>query len=200
MSVVHHINFAYNRNYNSYFNRHFKMRNQITFHQTSLNHYGQWQRGDSRGAEQLRAMSGKTTVVELGTGLDWFWTELRAYERSTKVFNPYGGAGINLVYFNPSVDTSLPGQIGSVENTFPTFLPETSDGRDRISQSADLTLSINFQAGTRYRLSDNLDLFLEGRWHFFASDFVDGLDPRGSQNKSNDWMFFLNFGFTYYLD
>lgn len=206
LSAVHHINFAYNRNYNRYFNRHFKMRNQITFHQTTLNHYGRWQRGEDgppgnpTPSQKLREMDGRATVIELGTGLDWFWREIRDYERTLKTFNPYAGVGVNLVYYNPRVRTSLPGNIGSVDNTFPTFLPETADGRDRISNSADLTLSLNFQAGTRYRITDEVDLFLEGRWHFFMSDFVDGLDPRGSQNKSNDWMFFLNVGFTVHLD
>ncbi len=200
ISVIHHLSFAYDRNFYRYFNRHFKLRNQLNIHYTELNHYGQWQRGPSFGAEQLRAMSGQTTVIELGTGLDWFWEELRSYERSVKVFNPYAGAGINLVYYNPSVSTSLPGEIGSVTNTFPTFLPENAGERSRISNESDITLSLNFHAGTRYRLNEIMDLFIEGRWHFYMSDFVDGLDPRGSQNESNDWMFMLNLGMTFYLD
>lgn len=198
VNILHFANFAYGRNSYKYFQKHFKIRNQFTVHQTNLNHYGRWVRNESESL--LESMSGKTTVFELGTGLEWNWKPIRDYERQTEVFQPYAGFGINLVYFNPSVETSLPGRIGSVTNTWHTFLPLPSGNRDRISNSSDFTAAINFQGGTRYRVNEDVDLFIEGRWHYFFSDFVDGLDPRNVNNKSNDWMFFLNLGFTYYFD
>ncbi len=193
VNISHYVNYAYTRNAHKYFNRHFKMRNSLIVHQTALDHYGRWQAGNSLGAQQLQAMSGKSTVVELGSGLEWYWKEIRDYERQVKTFQPYGGAGFNLVYYNPRVETSLPGDIGSVDNTFPTFLGRTTN-------SSDLTLSVNFQAGTKYRVNQDVDLFIEGRWHYFFSDYVDGLNPRNPNNRSNDWIFFVNFGFTYYFE
>ena len=193
VNISHHVNYAYTRNAHKYFNKHFKMRNSLVLHQTALNHYGRWQAGNSLGALQLQNMSGRSTVIELGSGLEWFWKEIRDFEREIKTFQPYAGAGLNLVYFNPRVETSLPGDIGSVDNTFPTFLGRTTN-------SSRLTLSANFQGGTRYRLNPDVDLFIEGRWHFFMSDYVDGLNPLNPNNRSNDWVFFLNFGFTYYFE
>jgi len=189
LNISHYVNYAYTRNAHKYFNRHFKMRNSLIFHHTSLNHYGRWQVGNNL----LQAMSGKSTVVELGTGLEWYWREIRDFERQIKTFQPYAGAGFNIVYFNPKVQTSLPGNIGSVDNTFETF-------RGRTSNSQDVTLSVNFQTGTKFKLNQDLDLFIEGRWHYFFSDYVDGLNPRNPNNRSNDWMFFVNLGFTYYFE
>lgn len=193
VNVSHFVNYAYTRNAYRYFNRHFKMRNSLIIHQTGFNHYGRWQAGNGREAEKLRAMSGKSTVVELGSGLEWYWKEIRDFERTIKTFQPYAGAGLNLVYFNPRVETSLPGDIGSTDNTFGTFLGRTTN-------SPDLTLSVNFQAGTKYKLNQNVDLFIEGRWHYLFSDYVDGLNPNNPNNRSNDWIFFVNLGFTYYFE
>ena len=44
---------------------------------------------------------------------------------------------------------------------------------------------------------------LDLRWQYFFSDWVDGLrpDPRFySENKANDWLVWLNFGYIYYLN
>ena len=123
VSAIHFANFAYGRNGYKYFHKHFKLRNQFTLHQTNLNHYGRWVRAetlawnegritDGRIGPTLENMSGKTTVIEIGTGLEWNWKEIRDYERQVEVFQPYAGLGVNLVYFNPEVETSLPGRIG----------------------------------------------------------------------------------------
>ncbi|GGE13791.1 THC0290_0291 family protein [Psychroflexus salis] len=213
VTAVHFANFAYGRNSYKYFHKHFKLRNQFTLHQTNLNHFGRWVRNESQAfLEQtidpsdprigptLENMSGKATVIEIGTGLDWNWNTIRDYERQVEIFQPYAGFGINLVYFNPEVDTSLPGRIGSIRNTWGTFLPGPNGGKERISNSSELTAAVNFQTGTRYRVNEDVDLFIEARWHYYFSDFVDGLNPRNPNNKVNDWMFFLKVGFAYYFD
>jgi hypothetical protein len=49
---------------------------------------------------------------------------------------------------------------------------------------------------------------LEGRWHYYFSDWVDGLNPslknNGSvavpENKANDWLYWISVGYIYYLD
>jgi hypothetical protein len=41
---------------------------------------------------------------------------------------------------------------------------------------------------------------MEGRWHYYFSDFVDGLNPNNPNNSSNDWVFALTIGYIYYLD
>ena len=197
-SLLHFINFAYGRNTYNYFNKHFKVRSHLSFYQSNLNHYGKWVE-DEGAPFLLDNMSGKTSVVEVGSGLEWYWTNIRSYERQNNVFNPYAGFGFNLVYFNPTVETSLPGEIGSPTNTWPTFLPDLS-GNEPITNSSEITAGINFHAGTRYRLNKSADLFIEGRWHYYFSDFVDGLKPNNPNNSSNDWVFALTIGYIYYLD
>lgn len=199
LSILHFANFAYGRNFDSYFNQHFKLRSQLSLTYTQLNHYGRWV--SNEGPPFLLAnMEGQTFLAELGTGLEWNLIATRDYERRVGAFQPYGGLGFNIVYFNPTVETNLPGIIGSPTNTWPTFLPENMNDENPITNSPDYTASINFQAGTRYRLNKDFDLFVESRWHYYLSDFVDGLKPRNPNNESNEWVFFLSFGGIYYLD
>lgn len=198
LNIVHFTNFAYARKTSSYFNKHFKVRNQLSFHYTSLDHYGRWVNEES-APFLLANMSGSSMVIEIGTGLEWNWKHIRSFERQKKVLQPYAGFGINLVYFNPTVETSLPGEIGLPSNTWSTFLP-SENGDKRVSNSDEITAALNFQVGTRYRLNSDLDFFMEGKWHYYFSDFVDGLNPRNPNNDSNDWVFMLNVGFVYYID
>ena len=49
---------------------------------------------------------------------------------------------------------------------------------------------------------------LDSRWQYYFSDWVDGLNPGIDQNevrpvpenKSNDWIYWINIGYIYYLD
>lgn len=199
VNLLHFVNFAYGRNFNSYFNQHFKLRNQLSISYTKLNHYGRWVNNEDPPF-LLANMQGETFITEIGTGLEWNWFALRNYERYIEKIQPFAGVGINMVYYNPSVETKLPGIIGSPSNTWPTFLPENNNDENPITNSPAVTAAINLQAGSRYRLNKDFDLFIEGRWHYYFSDFVDGLNPRNPNNESNDWIFFLNFGAVYYLD
>ena len=198
LSLTHFLNFAYGRSGGSYFGKHFKLRTQLLYQSTSLEHFGSSADGSSEGAAQLRAMTGEVNSFEIGTGLNWYFKEIREYERSTNTLSPYAGLGIGAVFSSPSHETSLPGNLGSVSNTFPTFLPQPGED-DPISNNSETALAVNFQAGTQYRLSEKSDLFIEARWHFYSSDFVDGLSPIGDQNESNDWSFWLAVGYVHYF-
>ena len=58
--------------------------------------------------------------------------------------------------------------------------------------SASLNFSPYVSLGMQYvyfspeASSDVGDLFVEARWHYDGSDFVDGLDHDNPENKSND--------------
>jgi hypothetical protein len=49
---------------------------------------------------------------------------------------------------------------------------------------------------------------LDGRWHYYFSDWVDGLNPtfenNGTtpvpENKANEWIYWLNVGYIYYIN
>ena len=200
ITLKHYLNFAYGRNGNTYFNKHFKLRTQLLYQNSSLEHFGSYAQGDSEGALKLRAMTGEVSSFEIGTGLQWYYKEIREYERSTATFSPYAGLGIGANFSSPSHESTL-GTLGSTSTTFNTFLPDPSSGEENpISNNSETSLSLNFQAGTQYRLTQNSDLFVELRWHFYSSDFVDGLAPIGDQNKSDDWSAWLSLGYVYYFD
>ena len=198
ISLAHYLNYGCGCSDDSYFLKHFKLRTQLLFHSTSLEHFGRYADGTGEGAIKLRAMTGKVNSFEIGSGLQWYFKEIKDYERSINTLSPYSGLGLGAVFSNPSHNTSLPGNLGSVSNTFPTFLPQPGED-DPISNNSDTALMVNFQAGTNYRLSEKSDLFIEARWHFYSSDFVDGLSPIGEQNESNDWSLWLSVGYVFYF-
>ena len=66
IGIVHYINFAYRADCNcystdTYFNDHFKLRNEISWNKTKLNHFGKWVDPDRPllKHDQLRAHSGE---------------------------------------------------------------------------------------------------------------------------------------------
>ena len=199
ISAVHYLNFAYTTYGNNYFSRHFKLRNQLLYQNTSLEHLGKYAKGNGDGALKLSAMTGEVNTLELSTGLQWFYRRIKEYEISTKSFSPYAGAGIGAVFANPSNKTSLSGELGSTSNTFGTFLPQSGSNKNPIANDSETALAVNFQTGTFYRLSSTSDLFLELSWHFYSSDFIDGLSPIGDQNRSDDWAVWLSLGYVFYF-
>ncbi|MCH9661331.1 MAG: hypothetical protein K0U54_10520, partial [Bacteroidetes bacterium] len=82
-------------------------------------------------------------------------------------------------------------------------------------QEGDSTWSIVMSTGIRYKLSPLSDLMLDARWQYYFSNWVDGLNPQEEfnelvlgegngvpvpENKANDWIFWLNIGYIYYLE
>jgi len=198
INLSHYLNFAYDYN-GSYFKEHFKLRTHMLFQNINLKHYGRYAESSSANAAKLRAMYGEVIAFEVGTGLQWHYKNIKTYERYFNAMTPYAGFGLGAIFSYPYNDTSLPGNLGSVTNTFPTFLPHSGE-KDPISNDFDSALTLNFQVGAQYRLDEKNDVFAELRWHFFNSDFIDGLSPIGNQNKSNDWSAWFSIGYVYYFD
>ena len=197
VSLTHFLNFAYGRRSNSYFGKHFKVRSQLTYQNASLEHKGSYIETNSDGAAKLNAMTGKVSSFEATTGLQWFYKRIRSYERSTNTFSPYAGVGAGAVFSSPSHESSLPGGIDSPDNIFSTFRPDGDDAP--ISDDPETALAVNFQLGTQYRLRSNSDLYVELRFHFYSSDYVDGLSPIGDQNGADDSSAWLAVGYLYYF-
>ncbi|MGO3690218.1 MAG: THC0290_0291 family protein [Psychroflexus halocasei] len=197
IGINHYLNFSYSGSNKSYFYQHFKVRNQFLYHSTNLKHYGRYVNSQSSNAYKLKAMTGKASVIELGTGLEWYYGKIRDFERSVGKIMPYAGLGVNVVFASPTNETSLPGRLGSSDNTWPSFL--WKPGEDpRISSQSQTTFSLNFQAGVKYKVSRMGEINLEARWHNYFSDMVDGLNPSVG-NDGNDWMIMLGIGYIHYL-
>ena len=87
IGIVHYINFSYKRNYNfrrpnTYFEEHFKFRNEISWNKTKLEHFGRWVAPSktSEAAKRLRAHKGFAKNLDLGTELEFFPLEIHDFE------------------------------------------------------------------------------------------------------------------------
>jgi len=213
VGIVHYLNFSYRADCNcysrdTYFNDHFKVRNEIDYHVTNLNHFGEEAEDDDFGGLQLRSHTGRANVLEIGTQLEYFPMSIRDFAAGAYKIAPYFSLGAHYVSYNPVAESSL-GEIGGqvqkpdgsfVPVVFQGFVP--GDGKyGGIDDSPGSTWAITWSTGIRYKLGIYSDLLLDARWHYYLDNWVDGLnpDPRPA-NRANDWIFWLNVGYIYYLD
>lgn len=201
IGVVHYLSFYYNPECNcqkpySFFSDHFKVRTEFSYNKTDLRHFGKWVDKDKQsiGAQQLRAMRGETTNLNLGMLLEYYPFSLRDFDSNVGAFAPYIALGAQHVWTNPKASTTM-GRLGDPSVTFPKYLNAFSNQSENI-------WSIVASLGSRYKIGDRHDLNIDLRWQYFNSDWVDGLNPDPkiyTENKANDWLFWLNFGYIYYI-
>jgi hypothetical protein len=211
VGLIHYINFSYRADCNcytrdTYFNDHFKLRNEIDYHKTNFDHFGIWVDPDRQStfANQLRAMKGSSTVFDIGSQLEYFPFSIRRFSATPGSFAPFISFGVHWVNFDPEVYSEL----GALDT------PITVSGGDgkyygSFQQEPDSTWSVVWSFGIRYKLTIMSDLMLDGRWQYYFSNWVDGLNPslenNGGrvpvpENKANDWIYWLNFGYIYYIN
>lgn len=221
IGIVHYLNFSYQADCNcyakyTYFNDHFKVRNEIDYHITNLDHLGPESEDNDFGGLRLRAHQGQTKVLEIGSQLEYFPLSIRDFSAGAYKFSPYMSLGLHFVSFNPDATTTLreDGNIfGQVLNPFttdptdtaPALIEEFGVGQGEMSSGIDTsagdTWAVTWSIGTRYKLGILSDLNIDLRWHYYTSDWVDGLNPDPRPvNRANDWIFWMNVGYIYYLD
>lgn len=190
----HYMNFVYTgNNYRtSYFKDFFRVRTEIDYFHSYLNHYGPISYQNNPRGEMLRAMHGETNIFEIGTQLEWHFTQIREFLIFSERFSPYITAGIHAVYYIPDAYSDL-GPIDNPRVLFPAF-------QGGLNLDSGFTYNFVFGGGTRYRLGRNSDLVAEIKWQYYGSDYIEGLNVQGPQNKSNDWTIWLNFGYIHYLN
>ncbi len=214
VGIVHYLNFSYRADCNcytkdTYFNDHFKVRSEIDYHKTNFEHLGKWVDPDrtSITADQLRAMKGSTTVFDIGAQLEFFPLSIRDFAAGSYKIAPFGSFGVHWVSFDPEVYSEL----GALNTPITTPVKYYNS----FQQEGDSTWSIVMSAGFRYKLGPLSDLMLDARWQYYFSNWVEGLNPQEEfneqslgegngvpvpENKANDWIFWLNVGYIYYLD
>jgi len=199
VGIIHYMNFAYRSDCNcytrdTYFNDHFKVRSELSYHKTNFEHLGKWvdPSRTSVFANQLRAMKGSSSVIELGAQLEYFPLSIRDFMANRYKFVPFISFGFHWVNFTPEVYSTL-GPMGSPISTPPKY-------QDAYLNESDSTWSVLWSIGVRYKLSYSSDLMLDSRWVHYFSNWVDGLNPDVPENKANDWIYWLNIGYIYYIN
>jgi hypothetical protein len=202
IGIVHYINFAYRADCScyttdTYFNDHFKLRSEISWNTTKLNHFGQWvdESQTSNAADQLRAQSGEATNLDLGMQIEYYPLSIRSFQGFGYSFAPFVSLGAHFTAYNPKAATTYGDQDpANASNFYGLWQPGSID------PSSGSTWSVVTSVGVRYKLSIVADLMVDLRWQYFNSDWVDGLNHQLPSNKSNDWLTWFNFGYIYYLD
>jgi hypothetical protein len=198
--IIHYINFSYDAGCNCYrektfFNDHFKLRSEISYNRTNLQHFGRWAEKDNVAGRQLAAMRGTASNLNLGMQLEFYPLSIREFEETIGRFGPFASLGFQYTRYSPQA-SSLLGPIGLPETTWVKY-------QNAFTNQAGNVWSVVGSLGTRYKLTTMSDLLLDLRWQYYFSDWVDGLrpDPRFyNENKANDWLVWLNFGYIYYID
>lgn len=205
IGLVHYLNFAYDAECNcyapkTYFNDHFKLRSELSFNKTNLKHKGEWtERNPERlFTRQLKAMRGETQVTNIGMQLEYFPKSLRLFSASPGMIAPFISLGGQFSLFS----TDAYSEMGNgVLGQDPAITPvKYFNAFDRDGGS---TWSVVGSVGARYKINSISDLMVDLRWQYYFSDWVDGLKPNPdvyTENKANDWLVWLNFGYIYYLD
>jgi len=203
VGLVHYINFAYRADCNcyttdKYFNDHFKLRTELSYNKTKLDHFGEWVKDSRTGidAVKLRAHSGEANNFDVGMQLEYFPLSIRSFQAFGYKFAPFGSIGMHFTSFNPKASTSFGDQqITTPDNFYTGWLPGSID------PSSGTTWSVVSSIGTRYKLTIVSDFMIDIRWQYYlSSDYVDGLNHQLPSNKANDWLVWFNVGYIYYLN
>lgn len=203
VGLIHYINFAYRADCScyttdKYFNDHFKLRTELSYNKTNLNHFGEWVK-DSRtssAADKLRAHSGVAKNFDVGMQLEYFPLSIRSFQAFGYKFAPFVSLGAHFTSFNPETTTTYGDQsITNTSNFYPWWLSGSID------PTPGTTWSAVWSVGARYKLSIISDLMIDLRWQYYInSDYVDGLNHQLPSNTDNDWLVWFNIGYIYYLN
>ena len=201
VGLIHYINFSYRADCDCYstdtfFNDHFKIRNEISWNKTTLNHFGPETEKNNDNSDRLRAMEGVATNLNIGTQLEFFPMSIRDFAAGAYRVAPYGSLGAQFTYYNPEATSSRPGGILDEENNL--FYAFQNGG---LNLDSGTTWSLVASVGARYKLTILSDLLIDLRWQYYFTNWVDGLNHDFNiQDKANDWLVWLNIGYVYYLD
>jgi hypothetical protein len=168
------MNFSYKSMSDAYFSEHFKVRSELSFNKTKLNHFGKWaENGNNLGKQQLRAMEGNTSILNLGAQLEYYpLSEIHEFEYSIGSVYPYISLGLQYNFYNVQSLSSM-GELGNAKTTFPKYLVPSDGHPYGFSSESSSTWSVVSGIGARYKLTALSDLMIEARLQYFGSDWVD---------------------------
>ncbi len=208
IGIVHYLNFAYRADCNcyttdTYFNDHFKLRNEISWNKTNLDHFGEFVDPNkvSAEADRLRGHKGVAKNLDIGTQLEFYPLSIRSFQSFSYRLAPFVSLGVHYTSFSPEVSTTyqnpnplLTGNVLEPSNFYSFWDPGSVDA------SPGSTWSIVSSLGARYKLNKLSDLMLDFRVQYYFNDWVDGLNHQLEFNKKNDWLLWVNVGYIFYLN
>lgn len=207
IGLVHYMNFSYRAECNcytpeTYFNDHFKLRSELSYTRSKLNFFGQWAEKENLAGNQLKAAQGIASVTDIGMQLEYFPLSIRQFTATDGAWGPFIGLGAHFSFFTPNVTSNYGGTTSEWNNyNMSAWNPKYTNGA--VNNNGGSTWSVVSSLGSRYKLNELSDLFIELRWQYYFSNWVDGLSPDPNiykENKANDWNIWLNLGYIYYLD
>ncbi|MCI2228788.1 hypothetical protein MC378_06380 [Polaribacter sp. MSW13] len=200
-SIAHYLSF-YNRTLrwdpNDVFHNHLMVKTTLNYVSYSkIKHYSKWAESQSYSGEQLRAMEGSLSMFNIGVNLEYFLTPLEEFiaPYSDISFNPYLAVGFKYSFYKNSLNSTL----GDWRQDI-TVLPEKYTTPNALAIGKGNALSLDLGLGTRYKLTEKLDLAVEFGFQYFLSDKIDGLQADVTENKNNEWLMNLQFGIVYHLN
>lgn len=202
IAFVDYLNLSYTDFANNYIKEHFKVRNEISYNSTELQHYGQWVEKNSITSQQLKAMRGSTKLINLGFQVEYHFLHIHDFERTPHSFSPYIAIGPQISFYNATATSEL-GELGNITTTPIKYLVPSDGHPHGYSNESKTVFSGVLNIGTRYKLTPMSDLIFDLRAQYFASDWVDGLNPNKdiyTENKSNDWQTLMGIGYIFYLE
>mgnify|MGYP001813058352 CR=1 FL=1 len=217
IGLIHYISFAYSADCNcyttdTYFNDHFKLRSEISWNKTNLDHLGFWVQPDktSVNADRLSAHEGVAENFDIGMQLEYFPLSIRDFQGFAYRFAPFVSLGAHYTTYSPKASTDFanpnPDAFGDIYDQtnfysywFDNYIP--GETPYPINVDGGSTWSVVASVGVRYKLTKLSDLMLDLRWQYYFSDWIDGLDHNWRNfDRRDDWLVWLNFGYVYYLD
>ncbi len=180
------------RSGSSYFSEHFKLKAELSYMNNT--NVGFEPSGTSQKLDDMKA---RIKLYNAGLNMEYYFLELEDYAsfyQSSGSINPFISVGVHYSYSQPDIlvnDVSLKGS----EEPYTQLIDKWQE--DAVYLDAENIFSASAGVGVRFGL-EMLDFSLEGRYQYYFSDVVEGLNAADDPaNKSNDSMVFINAGVIY---
>ncbi|MDX6747475.1 hypothetical protein SHK09_11775 [Polaribacter sp. PL03] len=200
-SVAHYLSFYNNTlrwDPNDVMHNHIMIKTELQYIQNEeLEHHGTYASRQSYAGEQLRAMKGSLRMLNLGVHLEYFLRPLEefVYPYSDISFNPFFTFGVQYSFYNNGLKSDL----GDWKEDI-SVLPKKYTLENSLAIGKGQTFAFSMGLGTRYKLSEKVDLVAQFNYIYFLSDEVDGLKAEVFENRNNEWALNMQLGITYHLN
>lgn len=183
------------RSGSTYFSEHFKLKAEFSYiNNTNIGFEGEVGTSMQPVVDRMKA---QVKLYSGGVNLEYYFLELEDYSsfyRSSGSINPFVNVGVHYSYSEPDIlvdETSLKGR----EEPYTGLINKWQVGAVHLDPQSFFSASAG--AGVRFGL-EKVDFSVEGRYQYFFSDEIEGLNaPNDPGNKNNDTMILINVGVVY---